>query len=79
MMAFSDFVVLQTLKRIIESTPDAPLTYGEIIAEMGLMAVSEKTMSRCMGRLEMQGCIKRFGGGRSVGYRYEFLHDEVKA
>lgn len=79
MMAFSDYVVLHTLKRIIDRAPNDPVTYSQIIVEMGLMAVSERTMQRCMFRLESQGCIKRLGGGRSVGYRYKYLHDEVKA
>lgn len=71
-MALSDAIVLQALRRLMDRVPVGhPITYAQIQQEMGELEISARTMTRCMARLSRSKKIILSGGGRGFGYRYQ--------
>lgn len=69
-MAFSDFLVLRAITTLARS--GHKITY-EQIAKAVQGNCSASTVKRSVARLEQVKAIKRHGGGRKLGYRYEVL------
>lgn len=70
MMAYSDHMILEALKRIIPG--NAKPTY-EVIAKHLPVKCERTTIWRALKRLESQNHIRRIGDGGRNGYSYELV------